>query len=450
MQTLEALGAEVLVARADVTSLTEMRAVVDGVRERFGTIDGVIHAAGVLNDGVAQLKTREGAARVLAPKVQGTLVLDVLTRDLPLDFFVLFSSTSAILGPAGQVDYAGANAFLNAYANSRAGGRTRVVAVDWGVWQGVGMAAAAAAGGGPDLPPLEGQPAGHPLLGVRAGDTPNEQVYRSHYRTDELWLLDEHRLKSDASPDGQAIVPGTGYLEIARAAVAGSDHRRPVLLTDVFFLSPLAVPDGAPGEVRVTLERQGAGAELTVASTTDGSWQEHARGTVVHPEGARRPPTRLDLEAIRRRCAQRFVVYRPETQHTRQEDFVLFGPRWKNLRRVDFGKTEALAALELAEVFADDLPVYAAHPALLDLALHAGLPLVPGYESADDFYVPFSCQQVRIYAPPTRTIFSHIRYHDRHRAGGLAVFDVTVADADGRVLIGGRRVHAQARRRRAP
>jgi acyl transferase domain-containing protein/thioesterase domain-containing protein len=437
VQTLEALGAEVLVVRADVTSLPEMRAVVDGARERFGQIDGVIHAAGVLNDGVAQLKTREGAERVLAPKVQGTLVLDALLRDAPLDFLVLFSSTSAILGPAGQVDYAGANAFLNAYANSRAGGRTRVVAVDWGVWQGVGMAVSGAnLGAGQDLPPLEGQPAGHPLLGVRAGDTPNEQVYRSHYRTDELWLLDEHRLKSDASPEGQAIVPGTGYLEIARAAVAGSDHRRPVLLTDVFFLSPLAVPDGSAREVRVTLERQGTGAELTVASTTDGSWQEHARGTVVRPEGAAaRPPARLDLEAIRRRCAQRAVTYQPETQHTRQEDFVLFGPRWKNLRRVDFGKTEALAALELPEVFADDLPVYAAHPALLDLALHAGLPLVPGYDTADDFYVPFSCKRVRIYAPLTRAVFSHVRYFDRHRAGGLAVFDVTVVDAAGRVLL---------------
>ena len=109
-----------------------------------------------------QLKTREAAARVLAPKVRGALVLDALLGQTPLDFFVVFSSTSAILGPAGQVDYAGANAYLNAFAHSRAGRPARVLAVDWGVWQGVGMAAAPPAGARADLLPLGGPPPGTP------------------------------------------------------------------------------------------------------------------------------------------------------------------------------------------------------------------------------------------------------------------------------------------------
>ncbi len=439
VQALEDLGAEVMIAQADVADMEGMRRVIAEARERFGAIHGVLHAAGVLEDGVILLKTPAGAARVLAPKVRGALVLDTLLRDVPLDFLVLFSSISALLGPAGQVDYAGANAFLNAFAHSRQGsGDRRVVAVDWGVWQGVGLAAGPAARVIHHEPaPLVGEPAGHPLLGVRAVDTANEVVYRSHYGTDTLWLLDEHRIK-----DGAAIVPGTGYLEIARAAVNGGDGRRPVVLTDVFFLSPLAVPDEVARDVRITLERDGASYDFVVASAgTPGpggepSWEEHARGTTAVLERAYGPaPAPLDLTAIRQRCTLRQTVYDSGAQHTKQEDYVRFGPRWKNLKTIDFGPNEALATLELPDGFLADLEQYAMHPALLDLATGFPLPLVPGYDAAADFYVPFSCKRLLVYEPLPQTIFSHARYNDRLRDSGMAVFDLTITDAAGQVLV---------------
>jgi thioesterase domain-containing protein/malonyl CoA-acyl carrier protein transacylase/NAD(P)-dependent dehydrogenase (short-subunit alcohol dehydrogenase family) len=434
VQALEALGAEVQIAQADVTNLEAMRQVVHAAQTRFGQIDGVLHAAGVLEDGVLQLKTREAARRVLDPKVRGALVLDALLGQTPLDFFVVFSSTSAILGPAGQVDYAAANAYLNAFAHSRAGRPARVLAVDWGVWKGVGMTAGHAGpaplGTRSDLPPLDGSPTGNALLGLRAAATGphGEAIFRSHYRTDELWLLDEHRLA-----DGTAVVPGTGYLEIAAAAANASagSSRRPVTLSDVFFLSPLAVPDGSPAEVRVSLAPDG---DFTISSLSGASWEEHARGTAAlldAPAGAPRP---LDLGALAARCTARRTTYEPGAQHTRQEDFVDFGPRWKNLRRVDFGAGEALATLELPQDFAADLDAVVAHPALVDLALHAGLPLVPDYESGADFYVPFSCRRVRLLHPLPRQVYSHVRLADRHVPGGLVAFDVTLADAAGRVL----------------
>ena len=98
-----------------------MQAAVAQARRQFGKIDGVFHAAGVLDDGPLMLKTADSAARVLDPKVRGTLVLEEALRDEPLACFVLFSSISSILPPAGQVDYAAANAFLDAFALSRKG-----------------------------------------------------------------------------------------------------------------------------------------------------------------------------------------------------------------------------------------------------------------------------------------------------------------------------------------
>ncbi|HVB37537.1 MAG TPA: SDR family NAD(P)-dependent oxidoreductase, partial [Vicinamibacterales bacterium] len=143
VRALEAAGADVLVAAADVTDMAAMREVIDRAVRRFGPLAGVIHAAGVPGGGVLQLKTLAAADRVLAPKVEGMRVLDaVLKRHTP-DFIALCSSVTSLVGEPGQIDYCAANAYLDAYAQSRSGDQlTRVVAIDWDAWRDVGMAAA--------------------------------------------------------------------------------------------------------------------------------------------------------------------------------------------------------------------------------------------------------------------------------------------------------------------
>lgn len=141
VMALEEMGASVLVLKADVTDLAEMRAVVQQTRARFSGLHGVVHAAGIAGAGVMQRKTPEQAAAVLDPKVRGTLVLDAALAGSALDFFVLCSSTTALHGILGQSDYTGANAFLDAFAHQRhAGGESRCVAINWDAWQEVGMA----------------------------------------------------------------------------------------------------------------------------------------------------------------------------------------------------------------------------------------------------------------------------------------------------------------------
>jgi acyl carrier protein len=141
IQDLEARGAEVLYLAADVARRETMGAVVARARERFGPIQGAIHSAGVAGGGIIQLKEPEVAARVMAPKLQGTLVLDAVLRDEPLDFLLLCSSTAALLGGFGQIDYCGANAFLDAFAQrSRPDGSRPVVSVNWDAWKEAGMA----------------------------------------------------------------------------------------------------------------------------------------------------------------------------------------------------------------------------------------------------------------------------------------------------------------------
>ncbi|WP_103534502.1 SDR family NAD(P)-dependent oxidoreductase [Streptomyces sp. SM11] len=125
---------------ADVTVPSEVDALVTGILGRHGRLDGVVHAAGVLRDGLFTTKTATDLAAVLAPKVRGAVLLDGATRHLDLDFFAVFSSVTGVAGNAGQSDYAAANAFLDAYARERG-----FTSFAWPLWADGGMRTDAAA-----------------------------------------------------------------------------------------------------------------------------------------------------------------------------------------------------------------------------------------------------------------------------------------------------------------
>jgi acyl transferase domain-containing protein/acyl carrier protein len=136
VQSLEELGAEVLVIQADVSNYEQMQAMVERVCDRFGEIHGVIHAAGAASASFLQQKTPEIAKRVLEPKVKGTLVLNSVLKDTKLDFLVLFSSISSIVGGLGQADYCAASAFLDAFAHYNFFRREMLtVSINWDGWQ---------------------------------------------------------------------------------------------------------------------------------------------------------------------------------------------------------------------------------------------------------------------------------------------------------------------------
>src|SRR6185295_3850015 len=111
VRELEEAGAEVLVVAADVADRDRMRSVQAEALARFGAIDGLFHAAGLPGIGLIETKSREAAAAVLAPKVQGTLVLADVFADPRPRFLALFSSVTAVLSQLGQADYSAANAF---------------------------------------------------------------------------------------------------------------------------------------------------------------------------------------------------------------------------------------------------------------------------------------------------------------------------------------------------
>ena len=142
LRELEAYGSEVLVLSADVADLQQMQSVHQRVKEEFGSVHGIIHAAGIEGGGAIQVQAAQTADGEFAAKIVGTRVLEkIFLPDRP-DFFMLCSSHNSLLGGSGQVGYCAANAFLDAYAQARAAETgTQTISINWDRWQGIGMAA---------------------------------------------------------------------------------------------------------------------------------------------------------------------------------------------------------------------------------------------------------------------------------------------------------------------
>lgn len=139
---VEKSGGEVLILSADAGDKSQMQTAIETAKNRFGKIDGVIHAAGIFPGGMMQFKERKNVEEVFSAKVNGTIWLDELLGDEP-DFVVYFSSLNSLTGGFGQSDYCAANAFLDNFAvrkNRDADEKTFYISINWDAWQETGGA----------------------------------------------------------------------------------------------------------------------------------------------------------------------------------------------------------------------------------------------------------------------------------------------------------------------
>lgn len=141
LRQIEAHGSQVLARSSDVTDPDAVARLLAQAQERFGRIDGIVHAAGLPGGGLIQTLSPGAYRDVLAPKVRGAQNLLAATRGKSLDFLMLVSSLNVVDGRFGVADYTAANSYLDGLAHqAHAQGRTEVMAVDWTGWRDLGMA----------------------------------------------------------------------------------------------------------------------------------------------------------------------------------------------------------------------------------------------------------------------------------------------------------------------
>lgn len=404
LQAIEALGGSVLVLQADVTDCKQMETVVVATRREFGTINGVFHAAGTARGNLIQWKTKEECASVLAPKIDGTRILHNLFTDEDLDFMMLFSSSLAIAGAVGQVDYCAANAYLDAfaqYANARDPWPT--IAVNWDGWRGLGLNRGLATASDTNK------------------DVPKSKAIAICFVVDisRHWWFADHRV------GGIPTLPGTALIELARAAYTQATGRTRMVMEDVYFISPVTAHTTA--RVHAILEENATTYEFRIESEVappEGR-RLSARGRILENSAA---PPRASIEALIARCGPEFDIPPAELVFDGSQT-VQWGARWRNIVRIYGNGIEAVATLQLADAYLSDLDSCPFHPALMDVA-GAYLALMSGLRD----YLPVSYGRIAIYAPLTGKIHAHARQHPFSSPDRLS-FDVTILDDGGNVLI---------------
>ncbi|WP_428610691.1 SDR family NAD(P)-dependent oxidoreductase, partial [Sedimenticola sp.] len=145
LNELETRCSRVEYRQVDVTDPSAVEELLRDIEKVYGGLNGIVHSAGVILDNFILNKAAEEVGAVLAPKVSGLVNLDQASREMKLDFLVVFSSMSGALGNAGQADYAAANAFMDAYVHYRnrlvATGKRQghTVSINWPLWKTGGM-----------------------------------------------------------------------------------------------------------------------------------------------------------------------------------------------------------------------------------------------------------------------------------------------------------------------
>jgi len=140
IQEMEQAGAEIVIVQADVSLAREINEVFQKIEKELPPLRGVIHSAGVLADGMLINQDWSGFSKVFAPKVEGTWHLHKLTKNMSLDFFVMFSSVASLLGSPGQANHAAANMFMDMLAHHRQAQGLPALSINWGAWSQTGAA----------------------------------------------------------------------------------------------------------------------------------------------------------------------------------------------------------------------------------------------------------------------------------------------------------------------
>lgn len=265
----------------------------------------------------------------------------------------------------------------------------------------------------------------HPLLDSNVS-TLREQKFRKRLAVSEFFLRDH-------VVNGQILLPGVAYIEMARAAGEIAGEAQVTAVKDIVWLKPVVMAEDFK-ELEIVLEPAGNGVRYEISSGGEEA-VVHSRGTLAFEEDAlTEAERRFDLDAIRRRCL---------TRRNRQECYGRifknigfdYGPSFQVTDEVLSGELETLARLSLNETYRDTLHEFVLHPALLDGAVRS---VAAGRdEDGRATHIPFSLGSTRIFAaiPSECYVYTRVKEQPGDNNQGLNIFDISITDLEGRELV---------------
>ena len=368
------------IVKLDVGDADAVQKLISSLYQRYGHIHGIIHLAGIPDEGLIRTKTKKDFERVFRSKILGSinLVQAIKHHSIKPDIILFGSSIASVVPGIGQSAYAMANHFLNAFAKQcRQSLSLPTMSINWDTWRETGMARKyeEAINNNPE----------------HTNSVVNKII---NLHTERDWILIEHRIK------GYPVLPGTAFIAIIIKEMALKGYPIPIEIRSIHFIQPLILQDEQSVDVRLTI------------TPTESAYFNFS----FHKSTANEQNSSLLCEGVlvlaKAECKASYekVEYEKkrvfsETHALKQTNTIMqFGPRWNNVKQVCYSdKHEGIATINLAEGFQSDFDQYSIHPAILDTATSFLIDL---------FYpeitlIPHAYENLIIHKPLVNHLFSH-------------------------------------------
>ena len=442
IRSLESIGSKVLERQVNVADFEGMQQLLNEIERTAGRVNGVIHSAGTVGGGIIPLKTAESVRPVFDSKFRGTVILDKIFEGRDLDFFVLYSSITSILGESTRLDYCAGNAFLDSFASYRKYRLDdRTTSINWAGWVGTGMAVrwekekaekaqkTKTEAGRPNYSEYtELRPSIDMLKLVEESD--DRKIYEVDFKPKNDWIINSHFIIN------QPTVVGTTFIELAhqfgKMALSGQYYE----LRNLYFISPLMFENGRNKKVRFIVDRKADKYKFSFKTqpldknSDKDIWHDHFLGElVVTGNGI----GEFDLEGTKKRLSNQIdtskgsrIVYNAQNQ-----PLIDLGDRWDIDNEIYVGEGEWLTKLTLRSEFNIDTEHFDYHPAIMDKATSFAL----RYTSNSTF-LPFSYKSVKPYGKLPAEVYAYARPSSSGTTNeDTAAFDITLIDGSGKILM---------------
>ncbi|WP_025847255.1 beta-ketoacyl synthase N-terminal-like domain-containing protein [Paenibacillus ehimensis] len=274
----------------------------------------------------------------------------------------------------------------------------------------------------------EAQARSHPLLDLSAVTTFGHTLFRSELHADGQWELADHKIQ------GVCVLPGTCFVEMMAVCVRNYFcHEGAAMLTDIVFIHPFAMEEGASKELHLLAEdEENGGKRFRLASVSEhGEWIVHAEAHwQAADQGRQEAGGRVELRALQQRLSQPV----PLSLHDDLSRGLQLGDRWNGSfvgGRMDETLEEFLVELALPELYRPEADLYQLHPALMDTAVNA----VNHLMGDGELYLPLSYGELTVYKRMPDHIWVHLRKTDGAYGAPVHRFEIKIWDRDGNPVL---------------
>lgn len=384
---------QLLIYSADIADMLAMESIVAEVRNRFGKIDGVFHAASSIPEGLLANKNIQVIQNLLQTKIEGLNVLNNIFSNSDLDFMMLFSSLNAVLGEAGAADYVAANAYFDAYAKSKIA-TFPVLSINWDTWKSVGMR--------------------HKFLTT---NNKNVAVYKLNATKWREFVL-EHKL------DQHKLLLGTIMLDIcAQMILSELKQNYPINLNKIAFMNRAIIHH--IDKFKLYRSFNPVTSEVEFHMQLDLHQPPLFRATLRGGDSIGFPPVNFIKQM------EKFDNLEPLAADSDRSKLrrIQVGPHWDSLIWVKQSDSAFLAYISLPEVYRHEVVLHILHPSLFDVAysFHA--------QFMDKLYLPFYIENIEIFSPLPVNFYSLIQIIKINDEIGTCECNATLIDETGKILV---------------